>query len=149
MLDPEGELRHFVALFLHSILFFLSSYILMTLSDLESDYINSRDCCEKLNFWTKPRLFGLILLCLLPASGPTWLPPVLALPFMFWYLRKILKVPQGNSGLYEPTEIRLRILLRQSIKETIAYQVFHSVAFFGLLFSLVSRLAYGTEEVPW
>ena len=92
---------------------------------------------------------GLIFLCLLPCSGPSWIPALLALPFMIWYFRRFYKVPQGNSGLYEPTEIRLRNLLRQSIKETIVYQVFHSVAFFGLLFSLVARLAYGAEEVPW
>ena len=41
-------------------------------------------------------------------------------------------------------------LLRQSMRETIIYEVFHSLAFFGLLLLLVSRLAYGTElEVPW
>ncbi len=148
-MDSEAELRHFMALFLHSILFFLSSYILMTLSDLESDYINSRECCEKLNFWTKPRSIGLIVLCLLPSSGPSWIVPLFSLPFSAWYLWRCWKVPQGNSGLYEPTEIRQRFQLRQSIKETIVYQVFHSVTFFLLLFSLVSRLAYGTEEVPW
>ena len=95
---------------------------------------------------------GLLFLCVLPCSGPSWIPPFLALPFMFWYFRRFWKIPQGNSGLYEPTEIRLRHLLRHSIRETIVYQVFHSVAFFGLLFSLVSRLAYGQGEgveLPW
>jgi len=151
-MDSDGELRHMLALFLHTFMFFLSSWILMTLSDLESDYINSRECCDKLNFWTIPRLFGLLFLCVLPCSGPSWIPPFLALPFMFWYFRRFWKIPQGNSGLYEPTEIRLRHLLRHSIRETIVYQVFHSVAFFGLLFSLVSRLAYGQGEgveLPW
>lgn len=149
MIDPDAELSHFLVLFIHSLLFFLTSYILMTLSDLESDYINSRECCDKLNFWTKPRLGGLFLLCILPSSGPSWIFTVFSIPFASWYLAKVRTVPQGNSGLYEPTEIRLRPLLRQSIKETIVFEVFHSVAFFCLLFTLVSRLAYGTEEVPW
>jgi len=149
MVDTEAELRHMLALFLHSLLFFLTSYILMTLHDLESDYINSRDCCDKLNYWTKPRLLGLILLCILPCSGPSWLPAILALPFMIWYFRRLWKVPVGNSGIYEPTEIRLRHFLRQSIAETIIYDVFHSVAFFGLLGALVNKLASGAEEVPW
>ena len=148
-MDSEAELRHMLALFLHSCLFFLTSYILMTLHDLESDYINSRDCCEKLNFWTKPRLLGLILLCILPASGPSWIPALVCLPFMSWYFRRLWKVPQGNSGIYDPTEIRTRLLLKQSIRETIVYEVFHSLAFFGLLGTLITRLANGAEEVPW
>ena len=149
IMDSEAELRHMLALFLHSLLLFLTTYILMTLSDLESDYINSRECCDKLNFWTKPRLLGLVTLCLLPSTGPSWLPALLALPFMCWYFRRFWKIPIGNSGLFEPTEVRLRPLLKQSMQETIVYLVFHSLAFFGFLFSLVSRLAYGAEEVPW
>lgn len=147
-MDSEAEFRHMLALFLHSLLLFLTVYILMILSDLDSDYINSRECCDKLNFWTRPRLVGLCILCLLPASGPTWFPAILALPFAFWHLRRILKVPQGNSGIFEPTEIRLRPSLRQSLRETIIFAVFHTLAFFALLFLLVARLAYGAEEVP-
>ena len=94
-MDSEAEFRHILAISLHSCLFFLTAYVLMTLSDLESDYINSRECCDRLNFWTKPRLAGLIFLCLLPASGPTWLPAMLAFPFMAWYFRRLWKVPIG------------------------------------------------------
>ena len=147
-MDSEAELRHFLALFIHSLLLFLTTYILMTLSDLESDYINSRECCDKLNVWSKSRLFGLCSLCLLPSTGPIWLPAFLALPFAIWYLRRLYKVPPGNSGLYEPTEIRQRLFLRFSIRETIAFLVFHSLAFFGLLFALAATLSL-TEEVPW
>ena len=147
-MDSEAELRHFLALFIHSLLLFLTTYILMTLSDLESDYINSRECCDKLNVWCNPRLVGLCLLCLLPSTGPSWLPALSALPFAIWYLRRLYKVPQGNSGLYEPTEIRQRPYLRFSIRETIAFLVFHSLAFFGLLFALAATLSL-TEEVPW
>ncbi len=148
-MDPEAELRHMLALFVHSLLLFLTIYILMTLSDLESDYINSRDCCDKLNFWTRPRLFGLVLACFLPASGPQWLPAILVVPFAAWFGFRVHKIPQGNSGYYEPTEIRQRQLLRKSIRETVLYGIFHTIAFFTLLFLLVSRLAYGAEEVPW
>ena len=145
-MDSEAELRHFLALFIHSLLLFLTTYILMTLSDLESDYINSREACDKLNYWCKSRLFGLCLLCILPATGPSWIPALLAWPFGLWYTRRLYKVPPGNSGLYEPTEIRQRPLLRFSIRETIAFLVFHSLAFFGLLFALVATLSL-TEEV--
>ena len=148
-MDSEAEFRHILAISLHSLLFFLTAYVLMTLSDLESDYINSRECCDRLNFWTKPRLVGLIFLCLLPASGPTWIPALLAFPFMAWYFRRLWKVPIGNSGLYEPTEIRLRHLLRQSIQENVVYTVFHSLAFFCLMGLLINKLIIGAEEVPF
>ena len=94
------------------------------------------------------RLFGLCLLCLLPSTGPSWWPAISALPFAIWYLKRLYKVPTGNSGLYEPTEIRQRLFLRFSIRETIAFLVFHSLAFFGLLFALAATLSL-TEEVPW
>ena len=67
----------------------------------------------------------------------------------FRYFRRLWKVPIGNSGLYEPTEIRLRHLLKQSITENVVYTVFHILAFFGLMGLLISRLVNGAEEVPF
>ena len=58
-------------------------------------------------------------------------------------------VLSGNSGLYEPTEIRMTFLLRKSIKENIVYSVFHSLAFFVLMGLLINRLVNGAEEVPF
>ena len=69
--------------------------------------------------------------------------------FIFRYFRRLWKVPIGNSGLYEPTEIRLRHLLKQSITENVVYTVFHILAFFGLMGLLINRLVNGAEEVPF
>ena len=69
--------------------------------------------------------------------------------FIVRYFRRLWKVPIGNSGLYEPTEIRLRHLLKQSITENVVYTVFHILAFFGLMGLLINRLVNGAEEVPF
>merc|ERR1711864_55301 len=58
LFSPESV--YMVCLVLSSLLLFLSVYFMITLSDLESDYINSRDCAARLNFWTAPRIIAQI-----------------------------------------------------------------------------------------
>ena len=50
------ELYYMFCIILSGLLLFLTVYIMITLSDLESDYINSRECSTRLNFWTYPRI---------------------------------------------------------------------------------------------
>eukprot|EP00095_Tigriopus_kingsejongensis_P003319 maker-scaffold612_size124412-snap-gene-0.21 protein:Tk03319 transcript:maker-scaffold612_size124412-snap-gene-0.21-mRNA-1 annotation:"AGAP009116-PA" len=38
-------------------LVFIIIYFLITLSDLECDYLNAQECCGKLNFWNVPKLW--------------------------------------------------------------------------------------------
>ena len=54
LVAPETLLM--ASLFVTGILLFISVYFMITLSDLESDYLNSRQCSDKLNLFTWPRL---------------------------------------------------------------------------------------------
>ena len=59
LVAPETLLM--ASLFITGILLFISVYFMITLSDLESDYLNSRQCSDKLNLFTWPRLALLAL----------------------------------------------------------------------------------------
>ena len=54
LVAPETLLM--ASLFITGLLLFISVYFMITLSDLESDYLNSRQCSDKLNLFTWPRL---------------------------------------------------------------------------------------------
>lgn len=125
MVSPEVLLM--LSLLDTGLLLFLAVYFMITLSDLESDYINSRQCSERLNRLTWPRAALLVLLCLLALPSPLLLLP--PLPPTLWLLYKATHVPPGatmvhhpppgNSGLYEPTEVHVRAVLQGKLQESL------------------------------
>uniref|UniRef100_A0A8C6E7T2 Cornichon family AMPA receptor auxiliary protein 4 n=1 Tax=Moschus moschiferus TaxID=68415 RepID=A0A8C6E7T2_MOSMO len=65
-------------------LIFLSVYFIITLSDLECDYINARSCCSKLNKWVIPELVGHTLVTVLMLISLHWFIFLLNLPVAAW-----------------------------------------------------------------
>ncbi|XP_029395088.1 protein cornichon homolog 4 isoform X2 [Mus pahari] len=77
------------AVFLFSLLdccalIFLSVYFIITLSDLECDYINARSCCSKLNKWVIPELVGHTIVTVLMLVSLHWFIFLLNLPVATW-----------------------------------------------------------------
>ena len=147
LVAPETLLM--ASLFVTGLLLFISVYFMITLSDLESDYLNSRQCSDKLNLFTWPRLallaFHSILVIItlgigtrLSFSSESFVPVALA-TFSSLHIMACLSLPEnsfrcsrkgeqrkvhnplfpGNSGLYDPTEVHVRSNLRASIKESL------------------------------
>lgn len=143
----EDDMVYILSLLVTSALLFLGVYFMITLSDLESDYINSLECCTKLNFWTIPRLTVQSALTLLLLVTQHWLLSLISLPFTSWLCYQYLKVPPGNSGVFEPTEVHIRPNLRRSIKESLVYMAYHMISFFSFMWLLVWQLT-GNEESP-
>ncbi|KAF3840242.1 hypothetical protein F7725_018959 [Dissostichus mawsoni] len=102
-------------------LIFLS---IITLSDLECDYINARACCSKLNKWVIPEMVGQCL------------STMLMLVSMHWYV----KVPMGNMGVFDPTEIHNRGQLKSHMKEAMIKLGYHLLCFFIYLYSMILAL---------
>merc|ERR1711874_528348 len=127
----------------------------MGLSDLESDYINSRECCSRLNFWTYPRILLQCSITALLLLSHSWLLSMVSFPFTLSLLYSLYKVPAGNSGLYEPTEIHIRDILRSNIKWSLGFMAYHMTSFFLFMYLLVNTLTANSEssvaskEVPW
>ncbi|XP_073781795.1 protein cornichon homolog 4 isoform X1 [Danio rerio] len=65
-------------------LIFLSVYFIITLSDLECDYINARACCSKLNKWVIPELIAQALPTVLMLVSMHWFVLLLNLPVAAW-----------------------------------------------------------------
>uniref|UniRef100_A0A3B4FSP6 Cornichon family AMPA receptor auxiliary protein 4 n=1 Tax=Pundamilia nyererei TaxID=303518 RepID=A0A3B4FSP6_9CICH len=65
-------------------LIFLSVYFIITLSDLECDYINARACCSKLNKWVIPEMVAQCLSTMLMLVSMHWFILLLNLPVAAW-----------------------------------------------------------------
>jgi len=151
MVSQEALLM--LCILITSLLLFLSVYFMITLSDLESDYINSLDCSARLNVWTMPRIVLIVLHSILLLIMQSWIMFLVSFPFSFWLIYSKMKVKQGDSGLYDPTEIHVRENLRGGIKESLAYMGYHMASFFIYMWMLVSRMTTDNEgvssDVPW
>ncbi|GIY68886.1 protein cornichon homolog 4 [Caerostris extrusa] len=54
-----GDVSLFVfSLFDIGALLFLTVFVVITLSDLECDYLNAQQCCSKLNKWIIPEIIA-------------------------------------------------------------------------------------------
>ena len=113
------EVLLMLCILITSLLLFLSVYFMITLSDLESDYLNSLDCSARLNVWTLPRIVLIVLHTILLLVMQSWIMFLISFPFTFWLVYSKMKVKQGDSGLYDPTEIHIRENLRGGIKESL------------------------------
>uniref|UniRef100_A0A8D2KND5 Protein cornichon homolog 4 n=1 Tax=Urocitellus parryii TaxID=9999 RepID=A0A8D2KND5_UROPR len=80
-------------------LIFLSVYFIITLSDLECDYINARSCCSKLNKWVIPELIGHTVVTVLMLVSLHWFIFLLNLPVATWNIYRFIMVPSGNMGV--------------------------------------------------
>uniref|UniRef100_A0A7N8XMS0 Cornichon family AMPA receptor auxiliary protein 4 n=1 Tax=Mastacembelus armatus TaxID=205130 RepID=A0A7N8XMS0_9TELE len=115
-------------------LIFLSVYFIITLSDLECDYINARACCSKLNKWVIPEMVGQCLSTMLMLVSMHWFIFLLNLPVAVWNIYRYVKVPMGNTGVFDPTEIHNRGQLKSHMKEAMIKLGYHLLCFFIYLY---------------
>ncbi|XP_058925554.2 protein cornichon homolog 4 isoform X1 [Kogia breviceps] len=121
-------------------LIFLSVYFIITLSDLECDYINARSCCSKLNKWVIPELVGHTVVTVLMLISLHWFIFLLNLPVATWNIYRFIMVPSGNMGVFDPTEIHNRGQLKSHMKEAMIKLGFHLLCFFMYLYSMILAL---------
>lgn len=121
-------------------LIFLAVYFIITLSDLECDYINARACCSKLNKWVLPELVSHSVVTILMLVSLHWFILLLNLPIAAWNLYRYFSVPSGNVGVFDPTEIHNRGLLKTHMKEAMIKLGFHLLCFFIYLYSMILAL---------
>ncbi|KAF5914073.1 hypothetical protein HPG69_010232, partial [Diceros bicornis minor] len=107
---------------------------IITLSDLECDYINARSCCSKLNKWVIPELVGHAIVTVLMLVSLHWFIFLLNLPVATWNIYRYIMVPSGNMGVFDPTEIHNRGQLKSHMKEAMIKLGFHLLCFFMYLY---------------
>lgn len=121
-------------------LLFLTVYFIITLSDLECDYINATSCCSKLNRWVLPELVAHLAVTILLLLTSHWLLFLLNIPFTGWLLHRYISKPSGNIGLYDPAEIHNRHQLSSYMTQCMVKLGFHLLFFFFYLYSLIVSL---------
>ncbi|KAL3265820.1 hypothetical protein HHI36_010017 [Cryptolaemus montrouzieri] len=122
---------------------FLLIYFVITLSDLECDYLNAQQCCSKLNQWMLPKLIAhTFLSCLLLMHGH-WILVLLNLPMALWCAYEIIKVPSGNLGVFDPTEIHNRGQLKIHMRDCMIHLGYYLLFFFLYLYCLIIAFLKG------
>ncbi|KAI8360856.1 cornichon [Choanephora cucurbitarum] len=122
------------AVVLAAILMFLMVFFVIMFSDLECDYINPIDLCNKLNQFVLPEM-GLqaFVFSLFLVTGH-WLPMLINLPVLVLNVQKVM----NNQHMYDATEI-FRTLSKHK-KESFIKLAFYALCFFYYLYRMIVAL---------
>ncbi|XP_012253437.1 protein cornichon homolog 4 [Athalia rosae] len=131
------------ALFDTGAVLFLLVYFVITLSDLECDYLNAQQCCSKLNMWVVPKIVGHVFLVLLLLLHGQWILMIINLPMALWLMYEYFTIPTGNMGIYDPTEIHNHGQLRKHQRDIMVYLGYYLIFFFIYLYCMIIALLKG------
>ncbi|CAF0810880.1 unnamed protein product [Brachionus calyciflorus] len=129
-----------LVLILDLILMFITVYFIITLSDLECDYINALTCCQKLNKYVLPELILKLIPSVIFLFSGYWVLVLLNAPFDAWYILRIVKKPSSYVGFYDPAEIHNRGELKVHIRNSMIKLGQHLLFFFVYLYYLIVTL---------
>ncbi|CAK8692225.1 unnamed protein product [Clavelina lepadiformis] len=116
------------------LLLVLAVYFIITLSDLECDYLNASACCEKLNKWVLPEVVAVCVIPPLLLFSGHWIMFLFSLPFPLFLANRYIAISAGSIGFYDPTEIHNRGLLKKYMKESMIKLIYNIVSFFVFLY---------------
>ncbi|PFH52101.1 hypothetical protein AMATHDRAFT_57431 [Amanita thiersii Skay4041] len=108
-------------------------------SDLESDYINPIDLCNKLNQFVLPEYGAHAFLCLCFLLTGQWTALLFNCPLLAYNANKVLK----KNHMYDATEI-FRTLEKDK-KEVFIKLAFYLLSFFYYLYRMVVALIAENE----
>uniref|UniRef100_A0A1B6MN58 Cornichon n=1 Tax=Graphocephala atropunctata TaxID=36148 RepID=A0A1B6MN58_9HEMI len=119
---------------------FVLVYFVITLSDLECDYLNAQQCCSKLNTWVIPKLLAHVFVVLLFLLNGWWILVLTNLPMIIWMIYEFVTVPSGNTGVYDPTEIHNRGQLKKHMRDCMIAVGWYLITFFIYLYCMIISL---------
>ncbi|XP_071161583.1 protein cornichon homolog 4-like isoform X1 [Mytilus edulis] len=127
-------------------LLFLVVYFVITLSDLECDYLNATNCCDKLNKWVLVEAIAQCVLAVLLLLTGHWILFLMYAPVTAWLVYKLVNKPSGDIGMYDPTEIHNRQQLKTYMKENLIKMGSHLIFFFIFLYWMTISLLNLTKS---
>lgn len=125
---------YLLAVLINAVNLFLQVFFTIMYSDLECDYINPIDLCNRLNSFIIPEAAVHAFLTILFLVNGYWVALILNLPLLAFNAKKIF----DNAYLLDATEI-FRTLNRHK-KESFFKLGFHLVMFFFYLYSMIVAL---------
>ncbi|KAL2919788.1 hypothetical protein HK105_200705 [Polyrhizophydium stewartii] len=141
------QLLFLFALIVSAVLLFGMVFFIIMFSDLESDYINPIDLCNKLNQFVMPEhILHAVLWALFLITG-NWTAMLLNTPLVAWHAYK--QVPPlpparsdapiaNNRHMYDATEI-FRTVNSQK-REAFFKLIFYLISFFYYLYRMIEAL---------
>ncbi|KAH9485470.1 ER-derived vesicles protein ERV14 [Psilocybe cubensis] len=133
-----GWLFLFAVLMAAGLLFCMVFFIIM-FSDLECDYINPIDLCNKLNQFVLPEIGAHTSLATLFLLSGQWIAFLLNAPLVVYNVHKV----QTRGHMYDATEI-FRSLSRHK-QETFIKLGFYLLSFFYYLYRMIVALIAESE----
>ncbi|KAI5809759.1 cornichon [Peziza echinospora] len=125
---------YLLAVLLNAANLFLQVFFTIMYSDLECDYINPIELCNRLNTYIIPEAAVHAFLTLLFLVNGYWVALALNLPLLAYNIKKVT----DNAHLLDATEI-FRTLNKHK-KESFVKLGFHLVMFFFYLYSMIVAL---------
>ncbi|KAF5285617.1 hypothetical protein FQR65_LT13098 [Abscondita terminalis] len=122
---------------------FLLIYFVITLSDLECDYLNAQQCCSKLNPWVLPKVIAHTFITVILILHGHWVLCLINIPMVVWLGYEIAYIPSGNLGVYDPTEIHNRGQLKRHMRDCMIYLGYYLIFFFIYLYGMIVSLLKG------
>ncbi|KAK6182546.1 hypothetical protein SNE40_010202 [Patella caerulea] len=126
-------------------LLFLAVYFVITLSDLECDYLNATTCCDRLNKWMIPEIIAQNIPSILLLLTGHWILFLMYVPLGAWLTYKFITKPTGNIGMFDPTEIHNRSQLKLYMRESLIRLGTHLFFFFIFLYWMIYSLVKGDD----
>ncbi|XP_016955037.1 protein cornichon homolog 4 [Drosophila biarmipes] len=142
MFLPETA-TYCITLLVYGAILLLLIYYVLTLADLECDYLNAQECCRRLNFWVIPKFGSHALLCVLLLLGGHWIMFLVNLPMVVWLFYELHRQRRDSLGVYDPVDIHSRGLLKVHLRNCMIYLGYYFVMFFVGLYCLISSLIKG------
>lgn len=125
---------YLLSVLINAVNLFLQVFFTIMYSDLECDYINPIDLCNRLNAYIVPEAAVHAFLTLLFLINGYWLALVLNVPLLAFNAKKIL----DNQHLLDATEIFRKLNVHK--KESFIKLGFHLLMFFFYLYSMIVAL---------
>ncbi|KAI9100427.1 cornichon [Phlyctochytrium arcticum] len=132
-MNSEGFLFLFGVVMAALLLFAMVFFIIM-FSDLECDYINPIDLCNKLNQFVLPENFLHAFLWFMFLINGSWIALILNTPLLGWHIFRII----NNRHMFDATEIFRT--LPQHKKECFLKLGFYLLSFFYYLYRMILAL---------
>ncbi|KAK3116701.1 COPII-coated vesicle protein [Teratosphaeriaceae sp. CCFEE 6253] len=144
---------YLLAVLLNAVNLFLQVFFTIMYSDLECDYINPIDLCNRLNMYIVPEAGVHAFLTFLFLINGYWIAVLLNLPLLAWNGKKYVQPPINaetlaggrarrkifeNQHLLDATEIFRKLNAHK--KESFIKLGFHLLMFFFYLYSMIVAL---------
>jgi len=131
---PGEALLFLFGTIMAAVLLFMMVFFTIMFSDLECDYINPIDLCNKLNQFVLPEMLAHSFLFFMFLINGSWIAALINIPLLVFNIQKI----SANRHMYDATEIFKTI--HQHKKECFIKLGFYLICFFYYLYRMIIAL---------